>query len=103
MKNSKKIIMKNAIKIDTKQIKEKLLNFYKSKFTAKEVIAKKIKRIAPSTFYRHYNNLKKMGDSPRKIGTGIQNKINSQTIKAIEDPLFIDDTLTTKEMSKRWF
>ena len=42
-----------------------------------------------------------MGDSPRKIGTGIQNKMNSQTIKAIEDHLFIDDTLSTKEMTKR--
>ena len=88
------------LKLTQKQIKEKLLNFYKSKFTAKEVIAKKIKGIAPSTVYRHYSNFKKMGDSPRKIGTGIQNKMNSQTIKAIEDLLYIDDTLTTKEIAK---
>ena len=89
------------LKLTQKQIKEKLLNFYKSNFTAKEVIAKKIKGIAPSTVYRHYSNFKKMGDSPRKIGTGIQNKMNSQTIKAIEDLLYIDDTLTTKEIAKR--
>ena len=42
-----------------------------------------------------------MEDSPRKIGTGIQNKMNSRKIKAIEDLLFIDYTLTTKEMTKR--
>ena len=42
-----------------------------------------------------------MGDPPRKIRTGIQNKMNSQRIKAIEDLLFIDDTLTTKELTKR--
>ena len=42
-----------------------------------------------------------MRDSPRKIGTGIQNKMNSKKIKAIEDLLSIDDTLTTKEMIKR--
>ena len=41
-----------------------------------------------------------MGDSLRKIGAGIQNKMNSQTIKAIEDLLFIDDTLTFKDMIK---
>ena len=76
-----------------KQIKEKLLNFYKSKFTAKEVISKNIKGIAPSRVYGQYSNFKKEGDSPRIIGAGIQNKMNSQTIKAIEDLLFIDDTL----------
>ena len=88
------------LNLTQKQIKEKLL-FYKTKFTAKEVIVKKIKGIAPFIVYRHYSNFKKMRDSPRKIGTGIQNKINSQKIKAIEDLLFIDDTLTTKKMTKR--
>ena len=42
-----------------------------------------------------------MGDSPRKIGTGIQYKMNSQKVKAIEVLLFVNDTLTTKEMTKK--
>ena len=46
------------LKLTPKQIKEKLLNFYKSEFTTKEVIAKKIKGIASPIVYRHYNNFK---------------------------------------------
>ena len=57
------------LKLTQKQIKKKLFYFYKSKFTAKEVIAKKIKGIALSTVYSHYNNFKKMGDFPRVIWT----------------------------------
>ena len=41
-----------------------------------------------------------MGNSLWKIGAGRQNKMNSQTIRAIEDLLFIYDTLKTKEMTK---
>ena len=42
-----------------------------------------------------------MEGSPLKIRPGIQNKMNSQAIKAIEDLLFKDDTSTTKEIAKR--
>ena len=84
-----------------KEIRQKLLEFYRAGLSEFDVIHKNITGLNKRTVYRHFQKLKLRGTSLRKSGSGRRCKLTNMHKQMIFEIIKSDHFLTVKEIADR--
>ena len=84
-----------------KEIRQKLLEFYRAGLSELDVIHKNITGLNKRTVYRHFQKLRQTGISLRKSGSGRRFKLTNMHKQIIFEIIKSDHFLTVKEIADR--
>ena len=90
-----------SLRLLHKEIRQKLLEFYRAGLSELDVIHKNITGLNKRTVYRHFQKLKQTGTSLRKSGSGRRCKLTNMHKQMIFKIIISDHFLTVKEIADR--